>query len=275
MLDSFLLGEAQLNYVLKFKDPKNIKKALDRSAPQELFGVYESIMESISKSYEDSRALVLTIFGWIYYAKRPLRMTELREALAVEEGETSLDEDVLMTPTDIVEICGSLVIHEEETGVVSFAHEQVQAFLTSSYLSDQKSPNALLPEIEIAKTCLNYLLLDAFKDGPTPDQNSLEDRLAKHRFAGYTARYWGTHITSANAERDPAIQKLLDKLSLSLNRIDAISELSYVTTASDWNDYSWDRGKSLFHLYAESGLTMLAKDLAKGQKVFRPINYLN
>src|SRR5208282_5550860 len=204
-----------------------------------------------------------------------LRMTELREALAVEEGETSLDEDVLMTPTDIVEICGSLVIHEEETGVVSFAHEQVQAFLTLSYLSDQKSPNSLPPEIEIAKKCLNYLLLDAFKDGPAPDQKSLEDRLAKHRFAGYAARYWGTHTTSANAERDPPIQKLVDKLSLSLNRIDAISELAYVNTASDWNDYSWDRGKSLFHLYAESGLTILAKDLAKGQKVFRPINYSN
>ena len=130
--------------------------------------------------------------------------------------------------------------------------------------------NSLPTEIEIAKTCLHYLLLEEFNDGPAPNQESLEDSISKHNFALYASRYWGSHVKSANAERDLVIEKLLHRLSLSLSRIDAISELSWVDTASDWTNYAWDRGKSLFHLYAENGLTVLAKDLLDRQKVFSP-----
>src|SRR5208282_1879596 len=124
-----LLGEAQLNYVLGFKLPRNIKGALQNSVPSQLYDVYETVIETIGRNYKDSKELVRTILSWIYHAKRPLLMTELREALAVQEDDVSFDEDDLMSPDDIVEMCGSLITHEKETGIATFSHERVQDFL--------------------------------------------------------------------------------------------------------------------------------------------------
>jgi hypothetical protein len=114
-------------------------------------------------------------------------MAELCEALVVQDGDLYLDDDDLMLSDEIIEACGSLVIYEMETGVVTFSHEMVQDFIKSC-------PNCLLSEVELAKTCLYYLLFDTFNTGPACDEQSLEDRLAKHPFARYAARYWGTHI---------------------------------------------------------------------------------
>jgi hypothetical protein len=57
-------------------------------------------------------------------------MEELLEALAVEDGDRSLDRDIMMEPSVVVECCKSLVIYDEETGLVRFAHETVQDFVS-------------------------------------------------------------------------------------------------------------------------------------------------
>lgn len=126
-----------------------------------------------------------------------------------------------------------------------------------------------LSEVELAKTCLNYLLFDTFNNGPAPDKPSFGDQLAKYRFARYAARHWGTHVRNANGEKDPITRKLLRRLGQSLSRLDVVSELSVVDEAADWKECSWDRGKTLFHLFAENGLTIFAQELmnADGQKV--------
>jgi hypothetical protein len=181
-------------------------------------------------------------------------MVELREALAIQEHDVSLDEDDLMSPESIVQMGGSLVTHEKETGIVRFSHEQVQDFLKTRYL------NSLLTELDLAKICLTFLLFDIFEDGPASDEDSLKTRLEKNPFARYAAHYWGSHIQSVNAENDAEIQDMLARLSQSRNKLDAIAELSIVERAADWSNYSWDRGKTLFHILAENGMTMLAKD---------------
>ena len=119
----------------------------------------------------------------------------------------------------------------------------------------------ILSELKMAKTCLHYLLLDAFKE-PSPDEQSLKDRIQKHNFAQYAARNWGAHVKSTNAEGDQDIRKLLSKLGQSSNTLDAVSELSMVDNSSQWLQVSWDRGKTLFHLLAENDLTILTQELA-------------
>lgn len=125
----FLLGEAQLNYVLRFRNPRSMKEALEKSVPTELFDVYETVIDTIIRSNDDSKELAQTVLSWLFYALRPLQMAELREAIAIREHDRVLDEDDLLTPDEIVEICRSLVTYDPGSGIVGFSHEMVYDFL--------------------------------------------------------------------------------------------------------------------------------------------------
>ena len=268
---SFLLGAARLNYVLQFEEPRDMRKALESSAPVQLHDIYERAMISISQNSKRFQS-IQKILSWIYYAKRPLQMDELREALAIRENDVQLDEDDFMSPHRIIEICGGLVTYEKETKVITFIHKEVHEFFMT------RRSIYLLSELEMAKTCLHYLLLDAFKE-PSPDEQSLKDRIQKHNFAQYAARNWGAHVKSTNAEGDQDIRKLLSKLGQSSNTLDAMSELSKVDNASDWFNVSRDRGMTLFHLLAENDLTILTQELANPANemvlCLSPVLYIN
>jgi hypothetical protein len=60
-------------------------KALDQA--------YKQAMERIEGQEEGFRELAKRVLAWITCAKRPLTTSELRYALAVEVGESKLNED--------------------------------------------------------------------------------------------------------------------------------------------------------------------------------------
>jgi hypothetical protein len=62
------------------------------------------------------------IFGWISFAKRPLRISELLSAVAFSDGDPDID---LPAPNYILDICGSL-IEERSDGTISFIHVSVK-----------------------------------------------------------------------------------------------------------------------------------------------------
>ena len=122
-----------MNYILRFKDPRNMKNALENSVPSELFDVYETVMNSIRCSNDDSNELGQRVLSWIFHSKRPLKMPELREAIAIRRTDVDLNEDDLMNADEIVELCGSLINYDGKSQVVSFSHETVQEFLNTRY----------------------------------------------------------------------------------------------------------------------------------------------
>ena len=84
-------------------------------------------------------------------------MDELREALAVEPGDTELDPNYLLEPGFIVEISESLILYEKGFGFVGFSHFTVHEFLQS-----EGAPSLLSP-VEIATICLTYLGFRGFE----------------------------------------------------------------------------------------------------------------
>ena len=232
-----------------------MKTALEHSVPSQLFDVYETIMQTVARASEDSKLLAEKIFSWLHYAKRPLQIAELREAVAIRDGDVDLDEEDLMLAEDMIETCGSLVIYDEASGIVRFAHEMVHDFLRTRHLSQ------LLPESEIAKACLNYLLFDCFEEGPSPDETSLENRLQIRPFGRYAARFWGIHVKEANIEQDLEIQETLAKLIKSSSKLNSMSQLAIVETSADWNPEKsfWQQNKRLLHVLAENDFINLAK----------------
>jgi hypothetical protein len=152
----FLLVELQLKYVLSKLKPKKMKEALD-SVPTELPNAYLETLERISRKGPDHLNLALEVLSWLFYAKRPIHMRELREALTVEKGERCHEEEDLPNPDKLIDVCEGLVAYDERSGIVRFAHYTVQEFLR-----EPSTIGRLCRIVDIATSCLTYMMHDVF-----------------------------------------------------------------------------------------------------------------
>jgi hypothetical protein len=109
-------------------------------------------MERIEGQTADSQELAKQVLSWIICAKRPLTTSELRYALAVEIGESELDEDNLPEIEDMVSRCAGLVTVDEESDIVRLVHYTTQEYFERTWIS--WFPNA---QREIATICVTYL----------------------------------------------------------------------------------------------------------------------
>jgi hypothetical protein len=202
-----------LNYVLARCEPRKIRAAL-KSLPRTLPDAYNDVFTRIERQGPDRKELVIKIVSWIFHARRPLKMAELREAIAVEPGDTALDKDDLLGSGFVVEISESLISYDDVAGTVSFSHFTVHEFLRSS------QDTLVLPSVDISKVCLTYLgftEVPAFgRPGHGQDsEDSLKGLLRKYRFFEYAVNFWGSH--TRDAETDEDIQKTVLTLLASEN----------------------------------------------------------
>lgn len=104
----FLLTKIQLDHILSNRDPRQRLLALS-TVPKDIGSksLHHYRIDKVDKE------LALVILAWLYRAQRNLLMDELLEGLA---------RDFLLSPTDIIECCGSLVLHEESSGLFIEIH---------------------------------------------------------------------------------------------------------------------------------------------------------
>lgn len=223
-------------------------------------------MTTLGRDSIDSKQITLTVFSWIFHAQRPLQMSELRQAISIQEGDTSLDENDLIPEADIIEVCGSFIIYDPTTKVVTFSHDRVREFLEERHSRD------LLQEMEMAIACLTFLSFDVFGSGPCCDEASFADRLERCAFGQYAARYWGK-FTKGPGEKDPRIRKLILGLAASSAKKDAMAQLRYATNSTEWDLEAKWRQMTLLHIFAENDLTMLAEE-AITATLFAVRNYI-
>jgi hypothetical protein len=162
----------QTDYVLQSSDPIEIFSALEL-LPKDLTEAYDAVFERMTPSGTE---FTYRILGWILHAKRILKMSELREALAIRIGVPSLLEYLKPDAIEVVRSCGGLVSHNEESDLVTFCHETVRSYLEKTKLERLPSHPVL------CKTCLTYLQLSQF-DEP-------EELLYSFEFANYAATFW-------------------------------------------------------------------------------------
>ena len=130
-----------------------------RALPTKLSTAYHEVIDRITTQDAETEGAGMQTLAWIFHAARPLKMDELRVALDVEKGSPNADRAPQFSPVDVIEMCHSLVVHEESSGVVRFVHPTVQEYLKSFNLS----------KLGLAKTCLSYLEHELF-DGICSDQ---------------------------------------------------------------------------------------------------------
>jgi ankyrin repeat protein len=160
----FLWVAFQVEDLCRQKSDAEIRQAL-KSLPKDLPETYQRALSRIVK--DGNQKLASRIFRWIAVAKRPLRLEELREAIAVLPGDEFLDRERLVNNADIiVPSCGSLLVSDDEDIVVQFAHHTVQDFLLSEEYQTMADPfHFSLSEVDrmAGEICVTYLHFNDFK----------------------------------------------------------------------------------------------------------------
>ncbi|KAI1413342.1 hypothetical protein F5Y13DRAFT_198613 [Hypoxylon sp. FL1857] len=188
---------------------RKIKNALE-TLPEGLDSIYEELMARIKlQNPRDHADLAIRVLGWIFYAARPLTVIEVQHALAIEQGDTHLDQDGIPNRDLLVSVCAGMVMINNNSDTISLVHYTTQEYF-------QRSGKHLLDHAnrDIASTCLTYLHFDGFRH-PGGDLMSQDDFLAMLRdypLLGYAAQHWGNHLREAGdgATNEQAVELLED-----------------------------------------------------------------
>ena len=147
-----------------------------------LEGAYEDAMRRIQEQSENQSKLAMEALMWISRSKRPLRVDELCNALAVKIGSTHLTLDNVPSIRTILACCLGLVAVDKEASTVRLIHFTLHMYL--------RGHSTLFPSPDgtIAEVCLTYLNLQSTKD-PSPASSDT----ANPALLEYASHYWGTH----------------------------------------------------------------------------------
>jgi hypothetical protein len=212
-------------------------------------------MDRIEKSRPGDKEVTMKILSWLFRAQRTLHMNELLEALAVEPGDEVLERQYMFEPGDVIECCKSLVIHDEGSGLVHFAHYTVQEFIA------RHMQEKLLPSHDLAKVCLTYLAFGEFTT-PCLDVEAVERRVRGHEFSCYAAQFWGNHI-KGEPEEMLSIQEPLVHIFGSENRVASILELESYASSS-WGSITFAKAQTFLHVMAKAGLVTVCRMAVDG-----------
>src|SRR5271163_3919791 len=113
-------------------------------------------------------------------------MDELRDLLVVQKGDKDICPSDRMESKDIMDVCESLIVHDQLSGTVRFTHYTIRQFLLSSDLLPLKS--------NLAETCLTYLSFNAAQAGIGAD---LDSYIKQYPGSLYVAQNWGFHVKAA------------------------------------------------------------------------------
>ncbi|KAG8670707.1 hypothetical protein FPOAC1_003942 [Fusarium poae] len=118
---------------------------------------YDDAMKRIESQHRERTAIAKDVLAWLTFAKRPLRVEELRTAVIVQETDSHLDEERLMDIEDMVSVCAGLVEIDEKNDRVTLIHNTTKEYLKRT--REKWRPDA---DAAIATSCLAYLLFRVF-----------------------------------------------------------------------------------------------------------------
>jgi ankyrin repeat protein len=223
------------------------------SGSQTLEKAYEDAIKRLESQLSDDAALAREVISWIVYAERALTTTELRHALAVQLGGTSLDSDNMLDTEDIVSVCAGLVTVDKKSNIIRLVHYTAQEYFERT--RGVWSPHG---HLDITRTCLTYLSFDVFRSGNCSNVTEYKHRIHTYPFLEYAARYWGKHATSIQEATFDLVYATLSGESL----LSSMSQVLDVSESRRWNaSQRYPTTRNILHMLAYFGLHILAEKL--------------
>ncbi|KAL6709052.1 hypothetical protein ACN47E_002179 [Coniothyrium glycines] len=226
---------------------------------------YDKARTRIESRLPGDKALAKSALSWISYAQRPLSVTELSHALAVEPGDKELNMDNIPKVDDLVLVCEGLVTVDRESQIVRLVH-----YTTQHYLESIREEWDRHSAYKIASTCTTYLCFDAFRSGARTQSADLKIRLKKHPFVKYCADYWGALVANLQEE---ICEQAMDLL-LEDHLVSSMSQISFGYPNFEDKDRVPTRSSTGIHLVATLGLHHLAEKLL-AQSFQKSLSYAN
>ncbi|KAF7950301.1 hypothetical protein EAE96_007589 [Botrytis aclada] len=164
----------QMDYLCECSTDRDCREAL-RKLPPDLPKSYERILDRVNKSNKENQNLVRHTLLWVVYAKRPLTITQLLQALAVRPGDETFEKRNMTTLNKLLHWCSSLIRQKSQSEELELAHFTVKEYLLS--LSEECGPGISQYRLsgdhaEIVRMCCDFLSLSEFDGTPLPVMNS-------------------------------------------------------------------------------------------------------
>lgn len=203
----FLLIKLYENQLGRSKNRKQLE-AVVSNMPSELEHAYERDWKYISELPSRDRFRALEILRWATFALRPLTVSEITEALLIEDNDNcddlqidelpdEVDKDFVDEP--IIGLCGSLIeiqasiIEKKQSpgsSTIHLAHFSVKEYLLAMIPDKTMSfSDHNYQDCYLAKLCLRYL--DYTKVWIA--SNSPENNERQQLFLGYAVTSWHQH----------------------------------------------------------------------------------
>jgi ankyrin repeat protein len=184
-----------------------------RKIPSELSDLYRKLLEDIP---EDERPQSLLLMQWIFFAFRPLSLTELRFAMAItpDSPYKSLGE-MKQNSTDYAETDdamdnmvknlsrGLTEVLKDGSGrrIVQFNHQSVNDYLFSSGFRNLGSPEEFSvlgrAHFQLSRSCIKHITMAEVRHSTMDNINELRTILP---LLDYATEYWMKHAKIVEAE---------------------------------------------------------------------------
>ena len=202
----FLLSQLYFESISTKTTLRKIKDAL-KNLPTGLKAydhAYDEAMKRIASQDADSKDLARQVLSWITCAKTRLTPLGLQHALAVNDGDSEIDEENLPLVEDMVSVCVGLVVIDEESEIIRLVHYTTQEYFQRT--QKDWSPSA---QTDMAKVCATYLSFSIFDGGFDPTEKGIQAWGEDNLLFEYAARSWVLHARCASPAADLVISSFL------------------------------------------------------------------
>ena len=235
-----------MSHLCRERNAREVRRSLD-ILPTGIYAFYEDAIKRIEDQPEGDRQLAKRVLSYIFRAKRPLNLEELRHALTIEDGDTELDETAFPETEIILNTSVGLISVDEQSSTTGLVHHTLQQYL-------EKHHKKVLPEsdVEFARACLTYLSFGVFGKGSCSNEEAVVLRLQEYCFFDYASHNWGYHVINnqLHGQMDLLSEFLEDKQKLS-----SFVQVLYIPRyrMKDWHD-RFPKQFSPLHVVAYWGL---------------------
>ncbi|KAJ7016823.1 hypothetical protein C8F04DRAFT_1406555 [Mycena alexandri] len=243
----FLLAKLHIQSLSTKNTIKALREAM-KELPKRLDDSYDIAIQRIDDQTEEDRKIARSTLIWVANAKRPLNVSEITAALAIEPGDRQLDEDNVLDIKIIISVCAGLVIVDKQSSVVRLVHYTTQEYLDK--IQAEKFPDA---ETEITHTLLTVLAFDRY-----PNQSWSHWRATLPPLVDYS-QYCLAHAAGHPEEQ------LRENLLMFLDLAPLWNKtMMWVWHSPPWNYADWPSQPSALWIAAAANLGNTTKFLLEG-----------
>lgn len=247
----FLLARLMMDQIVVQATPRAIRAVLKKA--QASNAVQLMYDESIQRMLQGSQSeLAGRAISCMVFSRQPLKLDELLQAVALEEGMRSIDEDDLHDVQDVVSACIGLLNIDTENRSVALAHQT-----TADYFSGLRNLWFDTYRNFILKACCLCLSLDLTVAKPLWLQGVRHDFVVsvlnqQYPFFAYALEYWTTHLQDdLNKEHWSLILRVLqDQVAVQLAFNHSIAHETPEVTKQEDGINEFGSGVRWMHLLA-------------------------